>query len=227
MIGSINRRGIGMDLYFVRHGKTEWNLEGKYQGSHGDSPLLPESIHDISLLAKRLKDVPLQHAYTSPILRAKRTAEILLSDIGKKIPLTEVDGLKEFDLGDMEGKKFVDLEKKIPDVIHAFRKEPDKYDAQKIHGESFESVIKRSNEAINKIVAQTEPQASILLVSHGAALVAMIQALLGTKIADLRKNGGLSNSSLTHLRYVDGHYELVKWNETKYLNKKLSSTDTI
>ncbi|MCH4008430.1 histidine phosphatase family protein [Companilactobacillus sp.] len=216
-----------MDLYFVRHGKTEWNLEGKYQGSHGDSPLLPESIHDIGLLAKRLKNIPIRHAYSSPILRARRTAEILLEDLGKKIPLTEVDGLKEFDLGDMEGKKFVDLEARIPDVIHAFRQEPAKYDATKIHGESFESVIKRSNDAINRIVAKTDPDASILLVSHGAALVAMIQALLGTKIADLRKNGGLSNSSLTHLKYENGKYSLVKWNETKFLNKKLESTDTI
>ncbi|WP_164507112.1 histidine phosphatase family protein [Companilactobacillus furfuricola] len=216
-----------MDLYFVRHGKTQWNLEGKYQGSHGDSPLLPESIDDIKLLAHRLKDIPFQHAYTSPILRAKRTAELLLDDLGKKIPLTEVDGLKEFDLGDMEGQRFVDLEKQIPDVIHAFREEPEKYDAAKIHGESFESVIERSNAAINKIVSEYHDDACLLLVSHGAALVAMIQALLGTSIADLRKNGGLSNSSLTHLKYDNGHYSLVKWNETKFLNKKLSSTDTI
>lgn len=216
-----------MELYFVRHGKTEWNLEGKYQGSHGDSPLLPESIHDISLLAKRLKNVPIQHAYTSPILRAKKTAEILIKDLGKSIPLTVVDGLMEFDLGTMEGQKFVDLEKKIPDVIHAFRYAPAEYDAKKIQGESFESVIKRSNDAINEIVAQTDSDATILFVSHGAALVAMIQALLGTKIADLRKNGGLSNTSLTHIKHDNGHYELVKWNETKYLNKKLESTDTI
>ncbi|AKP66426.1 histidine phosphatase family protein [Companilactobacillus ginsenosidimutans] len=216
-----------MDLYFVRHGKTEWNLEGKYQGSHGDSPLLPESIHDIGLLAKRLSPIDFSHAYTSPIPRAKKTAEILIKDLHKDIPLTEVDGLMEFNLGIMEGKKFVDLEKQIPDVIHAFRCEPDKYDSTKIKAESFESVIKRSNDAVNKIVSQNDPCASILLVSHGAALVAMIQSLLGTKIADLRKNGGLSNTSLTHLKYDEGEYSLVKWNETKYLNKKLESTDTI
>ena len=38
-------------FYFVRHGKTEWNLEGRYQGSHGDSPLLPESYEEIKQLA--------------------------------------------------------------------------------------------------------------------------------------------------------------------------------
>ncbi len=216
-----------MDLYFVRHGKTEWNLEGKYQGCHGDSPLLPESIHDIGLLAKRLENIDFAHAYTSPILRAKRTAEILIKDLGENIPLIVVDGLMEFDLGTMEGQKFVDLEKQIPDVIHAFRNEPDKYDYHKIQAESFQSVIKRSNEAVNDIVAHTPQDASILLVSHGAALVTMIQSLLGAKLADLRKNGGLSNTSLTHLKYKNGKYTLVEWNETKYLNKKLESSDTI
>jgi probable phosphoglycerate mutase len=160
-------------------------------------------------------------------LRAKRTAEILIKDLGENIPLIVVDGLMEFDLGTMEGQKFVDLEKQIPDVIHAFRNEPDKYDYHKIQAESFQSVIKRSNEAVNDIVAHTPQDASILLVSHGAALVTMIQSLLGAKLADLRKNGGLSNTSLTHLKYKNGKYTLVEWNETKYLNKKLESSDTI
>ena len=39
-------------LFFVRHGKTEWNLEGRYQGAHGDSPLLPQSLEEINFLKK-------------------------------------------------------------------------------------------------------------------------------------------------------------------------------
>ncbi|MFD1471446.1 histidine phosphatase family protein [Companilactobacillus mishanensis] len=216
-----------MELYFVRHGKTEWNLEGKYQGSHGDSPLLPDSIHDISLLAERLRKVNISHAYTSPLPRAKTTAEVLISDMNKNIPLTVVDDLREFDLGVMEGKKFVDLEKKIPEVIHAFRYEPADYDNNKIKAESFESVVKRTNSAINLIVDKNHGKGNVLIVSHGAALVAMIQSLLGNDIADIRKDGGLSNTSLTHLRYENGRYKLINWNETKFLNKELKSTDTI
>ncbi|APX73036.1 histidine phosphatase family protein [Companilactobacillus allii] len=216
-----------MDLYFVRHGKTEWNLEGKYQGGHGDSPLLPESIHDIKLLAQRLEDIQINNAYTSPLPRAKMTAETLLKDLNKSIPLTIIDGLREFDLGIMEGQKFVKLEKEIPEVIHAFRFEPSEYDAKRIKGETFEQVAMRTNQAVNDIVENNDENGAVLIVSHGAALVTCIQSLLGTKIADIRKDGGLSNTSLTHLRYTDGHYSLVKWNETSYLDKKLSSTDTI
>ncbi len=216
-----------MELYFVRHGKTEWNLEGKYQGGHGDSPLLPESMEDIKLLAKRLNDVNIANAYTSPLPRAKTTAETLISDMNQTVTLTVVDGLREFDLGIMEGQKFVKLEKEMPEVIHAFRYEPIDYDSDRIKGESFEEVAKRTTAAVKKIVSENDENASIVIVSHGAALVTLIQSLLGTKIADIRKDGGLSNTSLTHLQYSNDEFKLIKWNETGYLHKKLESTDTI
>ncbi|MGQ2376087.1 histidine phosphatase family protein [Companilactobacillus zhachilii] len=216
-----------MELYFVRHGKTEWNLEGKYQGGHGDSPLLPESLHDISLLAKRLQNTKIDHMYSSPLPRAKTTAETLIKDLKHQIPLSIVRDLREFDLGIMEGRKFSELEEEMPEVIYAFRNDPANYDYGLIRGESFEKVAERTTKAVKKIVAENDEQSNIVIVSHGAALVTMIQSLLGTKIADIRKNGGLSNTSLTHLRYEDGYFRLIKWNETGYLNKKLESSDTI
>lgn len=216
-----------MELYFVRHGKTEWNLEGKYQGGHGDSPLLPESLHDISLLAKRLQDTKIDHMYSSPLPRAKTTAETLIKDLNRQIPLSVVRDLREFDLGIMEGRKFSELEEEMPEVIYAFRNDPANYDYGLIRGESFEKVAERTTKAVKKIVAENNEQGNVVIVSHGAALVTMIQSLLGTKIPDIRKNGGLSNTSLTHLRYEDGYFRLIKWNETGYLNKKLESSDTI
>ena len=216
-----------MELYFVRHGKTEWNLEGKYQGGHGDSPLLPESLHDISLLAKRLEDTKIDHMYSSPLPRAKTTAETLIKDLKREIPLSVVRDLREFDLGIMEGRKFSELENEMPEVIYAFRHQPSDYDYDLIRGESFEKVAERTTNAVKKIVAENEAKSNVVIVSHGAALVTMIQSLLGTKVADIRKNGGLSNTSLTHLRFENGEFRLIKWNETGYLGKKLESSDTI
>ncbi|MCV3763845.1 histidine phosphatase family protein [Companilactobacillus farciminis] len=216
-----------MELYFVRHGKTEWNLEGKYQGGHGDSPLLPESLHDISLLAKRLQSVNIDHIYSSPLPRAKTTAETLIKDLNRQIPFDVVDGLREFDLGIMEGRKFSELENEMPEVIYAFRHQPKDYDYDLIKGESFEQVAKRTTEAIKEIVSQNLPDSNLVIVSHGAALVTLIQSLLGTKICDIRKNGGLSNTSLTHLQYQNDQFKLIKWNETSYLDKQLDSSDTI
>ncbi len=43
-----------MQIYFVRHGKTEWNLASRFQGGHGDSPLLPQSLEDIKKIRSSL-----------------------------------------------------------------------------------------------------------------------------------------------------------------------------
>lgn len=51
-----------MKLYFIRHGRTEWNEEGRFQGSNGDSPLLPASIHQLEKLGKHLATVPFDAA---------------------------------------------------------------------------------------------------------------------------------------------------------------------
>ena len=48
-----------MKLYFVRHGRTLWNQEGRFQGASGDSPLLPESIDTLKQLGQYLKEIPL------------------------------------------------------------------------------------------------------------------------------------------------------------------------
>ena len=56
-----------MQLYFVRHGKTKWNLEGRYQGGSGNSPLLPESYEDIKKLAEYLKGTKFRAFYASPL----------------------------------------------------------------------------------------------------------------------------------------------------------------
>ncbi len=52
-----------MKLYFVRHGRTVWNLEGRFQGAGGDSPLLPESIETLKDLGLYLKDIPFDKIY--------------------------------------------------------------------------------------------------------------------------------------------------------------------
>lgn len=63
-----------MDIYFVRHGKTQWNLQSRYQGAGGDSPLLPESYKEMKELAKYYYNVKFERIYASPIKRARVTA---------------------------------------------------------------------------------------------------------------------------------------------------------
>lgn len=217
-----------MRIYFVRHGKTEWNLEGRYQGAGGDSPLLPESYTEMKALAHYYRDIPFAHIYSSPIKRARVTAETINRNLTSHPGVICVDRLKEFNLGKMEGMKFTDVKKKFPHEYIAFRYHPDQYRAAVVGGESFQQVINRMTPAIQKI-ARENPGKNVVVVSHGAALNAEVNSLLGTPISHLRDRGGLANTSTTVLETKDNgqHFTLVDWNNTKYLTRKLKPSDLI
>lgn len=215
-------------VYLIRHGKTQWNLESRYQGANGDSPLLKDSYREIELLASSLQRIPFEHAYTSPLKRARVTAQALLNHLNPEIPLTIDSRLKEFNLGKMEGMHFEDVAAKWPEVLKNFRHHPDKYDESLVEGESFLEVIARFRAAIEEYCRQYS-NGNILVISHGAALNAAINALIGTPLAHLKDRGGLSNTSTTILTTNDDrHFELEKWNDTSYLHKsKVDPTDMI
>lgn len=218
-----------MKIYFVRHGKTEWNLESRYQGAGGDSPLLDESYEQMNQLGEYLKDVKFKHAYSSPIKRARITASRVISHFNHQPKLSLWSRFEEFHLGKMEGQKFTDVQKQFPDSFDNFRNHPEKYDASEIGGESFRDVINRMQLAVYQIVNDSDEDDNVIVFSHGAALNALINSLLEVPLKDLRKRGGLANTSTTILETKDNgkSFQLVSWNNTDYLTKKLDKTDLI
>ena len=66
-----------MKLYFVRHGRTEWNQEGRFQGASGDSPLLPTAVEELHTLGKHLAQTQFDKIYSSDLPRDVRSAEII------------------------------------------------------------------------------------------------------------------------------------------------------
>ncbi|RVU70289.1 MULTISPECIES: histidine phosphatase family protein [Lactobacillus] len=219
-----------MQIYFVRHGKTEWNLASRFQGGHGDSPLLPQSLEDIKKLGHHLKGTKFRAIFASPLQRAFNTAQGIDDAMNSNLPVVIDERLREFNLGDMEGMKFDDAAKKYPKQIDNFWNHPEQYDPTELHGENYEHVIVRGKNFAQEM-AQRFPEADdkVLAVSHGAALSAIMGGLLGSPLKDVRKRGGLSNTSLTILETDDGGqtFKPVVWNETDYLGRKLSKTDSL
>lgn len=215
-------------LYFVRHGKTEWNLESRYQGAGGDSPLLAQSYTEMDLLGKHFQKTNFAHVYSSPIKRARVTAVRIDRKLKSHPDISLLSRLEEFHMGKMEGQKFADVEQAYPEEFEDFRNHPDLYDPKAIGGESYLDVINRMTPAITSIV-KAYPDQNVMIVSHGAALNAEINALLGVGLPNLRKRGGLANTSTTILESTDEgqSYQLIDWNDTSYLNKKLDPTDLV
>lgn len=219
-----------MQIYFVRHGKTEWNLASRFQGGNGDSPLLDQSLEDIKKLGKYLRGTKFRGIFSSPLQRAFNTAQGIDDAMNANLPVVIDERLREFNLGDMEGMLFDDASKKYPVQMDNFWHHPDKYDPTELNGEDYPHVIARGKDFAQEMAKRfPEENDKILAVSHGAALSAIMGGLLGYPLKDVRKRGGLSNTSLTILETDDGgkSFKPVLWNETSYLERKLSKTDSL
>lgn len=88
-----------MLVYLLRHGKTAWNLEGRYQG-RSDIPLCEAGKRELSPA-----DFSTERVYVSPMKRAEETAQFLFPGVQPIV----VPGLEEMDFGAFEGKRFRDL----------------------------------------------------------------------------------------------------------------------
>ncbi|KRL04653.1 histidine phosphatase family protein [Liquorilactobacillus oeni] len=214
-------------LFFIRHGKTEWNLEGRYQGSGGDSPLLKESYTEIKALSNYLRHYHFEAVYSSPLKRALVTAQHLAEGLPQQLEVKVDPNLKEFNLGKMEGMKFTDVALRYPQELDAFGHHADLYDPTDIEGETFQQLFDRMTPAIQKIV-MNHPTGNVLVVSHGAALCAEIRHLLGYPLSELRARGGLANTSTTILETHNGReFNCLAWNKTEYLGRSLDATDIV
>ncbi|RHW50440.1 histidine phosphatase family protein [Lactobacillus bombicola] len=217
-----------MQIYFVRHGKTEWNNIKRFQGAHGDSPLLPQSLIDITKLGKYLQKEKFAAIYASPLKRAYDTATRLKQTMGFTHPVNKDERLREFDLGKLEGLKFEEATLKFPAQVNDLWQRPDQYDGKSIGGENYLDVITRGKNFAQEIVQKYDHDDKIIAVSHGAALGAIMGGLLGYPLDNLRQNGGLNNTSLTILETTNHfNFKLIVWNETSFLERKMVETDSL
>ena len=205
-----------MKLYFVRHGRTEWNEEGRIQGANGDSPLLESSIQQLEALGQHLSQTYFDAAYSSDLPRAVHTAQILLKQNQHPITLQEAPALREWRLGRLEGRKIKELKALYPEEMRAFRHNLSQFHHNLFDAESLSDTTKRTCDFVKSLKGKELD--TVLIVGHEANLTASIRTLLGYKPEELRKNGGLDNASVTILTTDDfEHYHLETWNDTSYL----------
>lgn len=208
-----------MDLYFTRHGKTQWNLERRFQGREGDSPLLPESLAEVARLGEHIAQVPFEAVYASSSSRAKTTAEEIIKRLDTPAPLYLTDDLRELGLGTLEGQLIDEVVQEHPVAMDNLRHHLDRYDPSDFAGEPVQAALERINQVVTQAAATH--QGPVLFVGHGASLTAAIQWLAGKKLAELRAMGGLVNNSLTIMETMNvakiPPYRLKVYNDASFL----------
>lgn len=204
-----------LNLYLIRHGRTEWNIEGRLQGT-GDSPLVEEGIIGAKKTGKALADIPFVACYSSLMKRAQDTANYIIGD--RAIPHFHHAGLNELDFGSWEGMKSVDLYDN-PEYWQ-MKQRPAEYQALSNGGETIAHFQQRIVNAFNEIVQLHSQGGNVLIVSHGMTLTLLTAILKGIDWQDFRneeKHAFVQNTAINIVKIENEKTELVEFNQQAHL----------
>lgn len=199
-------------LTLVRHGTTEWMEQGRLHGI-SDSPLSERGRREAQLAAAWLAGRPFDAFYTSPLGRARQTAEIISRAVGlQPLPL---EGLRELHFGWLEGGHIFhpDVNGRLRRLLRSVWVEV----MLNLTGESRPRFARRIRKALDWIVAQ-HPQGRVLVVTHTAVHSNLLAQLLdGTPAAWGRYNGWVP-CGITEIEVEpDGKARLIALNQRDHL----------
>lgn len=162
-----------MLIYIVRHGLTEWNKLKKLQGA-ADVPLAKEGILLAEKTGEALKDVKFDICFTSPLSRARQTAECVLGD--RNVPIIPDKRIQEINFGDLEGGCVRDAEGNYIDPqVETFFRDPVNFKRPE-NGEDIFDVIARTKDFWKEKTSDPSlADKTVLVASHGCAVRALLQ----------------------------------------------------
>lgn len=162
-------------LILVRHGQAHCNVAGVIGGRRGCTGLTDRGRHQARLLADQLStdhaEAPITAAYTTPLPRARETADILSDALS--LPITTMQDLREPDYGEADGQSW-------SQVVAAFRRIPAQHSDHPIApgAESWTVYVRRATVALRGIIARHTGE-SVLIVGHGETVTTAAHLFLG------------------------------------------------
>ena len=198
-------------MYLIRHGQTDWNAEGRYQGQT-DSQLSTLGRAQAGQLARALASHPLAAVYSSPLSRALHTAQAIAAPHG--LPVRTVDLLREIGLGVWERLTELEINEKFGRVLEVRRLDP--LGVIPHGGETLAAVQARGMQAVSEIIAR-HPGETVAAVAHGAVNKMIILAALDAphgSVFSIRQDNGAINV----LEFAGGRARVMSLNETSHLD---------
>ena len=184
-------------LLLCRHGRTDWNDEGRYQGQ-SDVPLNEQGLQQARFLAETLRGEPIAAVYASDLARAADTAAAIAAVQG--LPVIRDRRLREIDQGRWEGLTVSEIRERDPELHSRWELEP--LSVRLPEGESLADVRARALEALADIV-RAYPRELVCLVSHKVVMTILRCELTGEPLEPaLRRFPG--NASFERVEVPDG-----------------------
>lgn len=184
-------------ILLARHGETDWNREGRFQG-HADPPLNRTGRAQAVDLSVALMAQQLAAVYSSPLRRALETAEVLAASHGlEPVP---VDDLREVDVGSWSGLTRAEVEERFPAQFARWLD----YGQGWEDGETYEEMGRRAVDALLGLAAAHDGE-RVLAVTHGGPIRAAFAFADGTTHAEARRLGPrIGNTFVAELAVANG-----------------------
>jgi broad specificity phosphatase PhoE len=199
-------------IYIIRHGQTDYNLQGIVQGSGVDSSLNDTGRAQAKAFFEAYKDVPFDKVYTSKL---KRTMESVRDFLALGIPHESLSGLNEISWGAKEGQPITpDEDAYYRWMLQQWR---DGNTSERIEGgESPDDVVLRQQVAIDHILSK-EKESNVLICMHGRAMRILLCQLLNypLKSMDMFEH---QNLCLYQLDFTGSMFAIKQHNDTHHLN---------
>ena len=205
-------------IYFVRHCEAEGNVRRIFQGTT-DLDITDLGAKQLKLLEKRFENINLDKIYTSPLIRAKKTALALKGS--KQTEVAVLDSLCELYGGVVEGRKFSEAFNSIEGLADIWKNHPQDFAPQ--DGECMRHAYDRIFEALNFIIKNNQGK-TVACASHGGVIRCLLCRLLYNDITKLKEVPWSENTAVALIEAED--YENIKvkfFNDFSHLPQELFS----
>lgn len=171
-----------MKFYLVRHGETDWNRLGRFQGQ-SDTALNAQGLAQAEDTARAAREWNLTAIYSSPLARTMQVAEAVSQQTG--LPVAVRAGLKEMALGELEGIQGEAMRAGWPEVYNTWRDYPG--EVVMPGGESLAGLQERVWEVVRELEQAHSPEDNLALISHNFAIRAICARLLGMPLSNFHR----------------------------------------
>ncbi len=199
-------------FFLIRHGETEWNHSGRWQGL-ADVPLSPVGRAQAEVLAERLADehFSVDHVYSSDLSRAWETAQVVAQRL--HLAVQPLPALREIDVGAWSGLTRAQIVEQFPGAFTEHHSAPD--------GEAREAFWQRVTHAIYDLAERHAGQ-RLMLVTHGGVIRALLGRIYEWRGEPTMHVPPITNTSITALHLLHGQWHVERVSDGAHLGSELA-----
>ncbi len=203
-----------MELYLIRHGETESNIEKRYLG-WTESPLSEKGLCQAEKAGHILADKQINAIYCSDLSRASHTAQIIGRHYCLKPETTPL--LREINFGQWEGLTYKEIEASWGSQVSCWLDNP--FHKSAPGGETVKEVGERMQIFFRRLIKQYPDGQRVAAVSHGGSIRALLHSIMGLSrksFWDIK----IDNASISLVRFEDGESRVIYYNRTEHLQSE-------